>query len=214
MSTPKSKDLRCLDILQGIKARTTDPASLLPNQRKLLVPFLVAEGQSTAEIAHLLKVSDRTIERDKKNILEKNAISQDPELVNIIAGRLVDEAQICIQRIRKYERDNNCTPAAKIEGEKGCFQIINNLAERLQSMGYLPIAAQKFEADLTHRAASSLTLEEIQHEAGRLKQIQETLPDDGTKHIDSAVEANETVAEFEDDSPRQDNKGENHETAK
>ena len=65
----------------------------------------MAEGQSTAEIVHLLKVSDRTIERDKKAIREENAISQDPELANIIAGRLVDEAQICIQRIRKFERD-------------------------------------------------------------------------------------------------------------
>jgi len=42
-----------LDILQGIKKGSTDPASLLPSQRKLIVPFLVAEGQSTAEIAHL-----------------------------------------------------------------------------------------------------------------------------------------------------------------
>jgi transcriptional antiterminator len=69
--------------------------------------------QSTAEIAHLLKVSDRTIERDKKEIREENAISQDPELTNVIAGRLVDEAQICIQRIRKFERDANCPHSDK-----------------------------------------------------------------------------------------------------
>ncbi len=107
MSTPKSKELRCLDILQGIKANTIDPVSLLPHQRKLLVPFLMAEGQSTAEIAHLLKVSDRPIERVKKSIRENNAISQDPEFVCIIAGRLVNEAKTCIQRIRKFERDIN-----------------------------------------------------------------------------------------------------------
>ena len=113
MSNPKSNQLRCLDILQAIKAGTIDPASLLPYQRKLLVTFLVAEGQSTAEITHLLKVSDRTIERDKKAIHQENAISQDPELANIIAGRLVDEAQICIQRIRKFERDSNCPPCCQ-----------------------------------------------------------------------------------------------------
>jgi len=83
---------------------------------------------------HLLKTSDRTIERDKQAIREKSAISQDPELVNIMASRLVDEAQVCIQRIRKFQRDSNCSPAAKIEGEKGCFQITNDLAERLQLM--------------------------------------------------------------------------------
>ncbi len=185
MSTPKSKDLRCLDILQGIKARTTDPASLLPNQRKLLVPFLVAEGQSTAEIAHLLKVSDRTIERNKKAIHEENAISQDPELANIIAGRLVDEAQICIQRIRKFERDANCPPAARIEGEKSCFHIVNSLAERLQSMGYLPIAAKKLEADLTHRMENTLPLDDLISEAQRLQNIKTSLPVKKTKKVKS-----------------------------
>ena len=150
MSSPKSNQLRCLDILQGIKKSSIDPASLLPNQRKLIVPVLVAEGQSTAEIAHLLKVSDRTIERDKKAIRQENAISQDPGLARVFAGRLVDEAQICIQRIRKFQRDNDCPPAAKIEGEKGCFDITNRLTERLQSMGFLPTAAKKLEAELSY----------------------------------------------------------------
>ncbi len=185
MSSPKSKDLHCLDILQGIKARTTDPASLLPYQRKLLVPFLMAEGQSTAEIAHLLKVSDRTIERDKKAIRQENAISQDPELVSIIAGRLVNEAQICIQRIRKFERDANCTPAAKIEGEKGCFYIVNSLAERLQSMGYLPTATKKLEANLTHHLENPLSLIEIKSESQRMLDIKTSLPVKKTKKVKS-----------------------------
>ena len=185
MSTPKSKELRCLDILQGIKAGTTNPSSLLPYQRKLLVTFLMAEGQSTAEIAHLLNVSDRTIERDKKAIRKENAISQDPELADVIAGRLVDEAQICIQRIRKFERDANCPPAAKIEGEKGCFHIINSLAERLQSMGYVPIAAKKLEADLTHHMETTLSFDEIKSEADRLQDIEASLPGKKIKKVKS-----------------------------
>ena len=185
MSTPKSKELRCFDILQGIKKGTTDPASLLPNQRKLLVSFLVAEGQSTTEIAPLIKVSDRTIERDKKNIREENALSRDPKLANIIAGRLVDEAQVCIQRIRKFQRDSNCPPAAKIEGEKGCFHIVDSLAERLQSMGYLPTAAKKLEADLTHHMENTLSLDEIESEAQRLQDIKTSLPANKTKRVES-----------------------------
>ena len=185
MSTPKSKELRCLDILQGIKANTIDPASLLPHQRKLLVTFLMAEGQSTAEIAHLLKVSDRTIERDKKAIREENAISQDPKLANIIAGRLVNEAQTCIQRIRKFERDSNCPSAAKIEGEKGCFHIANSLAQRLQSMGHLPIATKKLEADLMHYMENTLSLDEIKSEVQRLQDIKTSLPVKRTKKVKS-----------------------------
>lgn len=176
MSNPKSNELRSLDILQGIKAGNTNPSLLSPEQRIPLVSLLSAEGQSTAEISHLLKVSDRTIERDKQAIRENNAISQDPELTKIMAGRLVNEAQICIQRIRKFERDANCPPAAKIEGEKGCFQIVNSLTERLQSLGYLPTATKKLEADLTHHADNQFSLDSIQSEVQRLQDIQKLLP--------------------------------------
>ena len=186
-SSKKSKGLRTLKLLQKIKEGATNPASLSGSQRRPLVSFLMAEGQSTAEIAHLLKVSDRTIERDKKFIRQKNAISQDPELADIMAGRLVNEAQICIQRIRKFQRDTNCPPAAKIEGEKGCFQITNNLAERLQSMGYLPIAAKKLEADLRHHAENVLSLNEIESETDRLQGIRASLPKKRLKKVKSKI---------------------------
>jgi transposase len=185
MSSPKSKESRCLDILKAIKAEARDPASLLPDERRPLVAVLMAEGQSTAEIAHLLQTSDRTIERDKQAIRKNNAISQDPELANIMAGRLLDEAQICIQRIRKFERDGNCPPAAKIEGEKVCFQITNDLAERLQSMGYLPTVSKKLEADLVHHMDNTLSLAEIGFEAQRLQDVKASLPEKKTKKVKS-----------------------------
>ncbi len=176
MSSPKSKKIRCLNTLKRIKSGAIKPELLLPVERRPLVAILMAEGQSTAEIAHLLKTSDRTIERDKKAIREKNAISKDPQLAGIMAGRLVDEAQICIQRIRKFQRDTNCPPAAKIEGERACFQITNGLTERLQSMGYLPTAAKKLEADLKHHTDKFLSLDEINSEVRRLKDIETSLP--------------------------------------
>jgi transposase len=140
MSKSNPNSLRSLEILQNIKSGSTDPASLSPAQRKLIVMLLMAEGQSTAEIAHLLKVSDRTIERDKQAVRKENALVQDPEYAGVMAGRLVDEAQVCIQRMRKFQRDPNCPPATKIEAEKNSFQILNSLAERLQSLGFLPTA--------------------------------------------------------------------------
>ena len=176
MSKTKPNELRSLEILQNIKKGSIDPASLSSAQRKLLVLLLMAEGQSTAEIAHLLKVSDRTIERDKQAVRKDNALSHDPEYAGVMAGRLVDEAQICIQRMRKIQRDLNCPPAAKIEAERNCFQILNSLAERLQSLGFLPTAAKRLEADLMHHADKSLTLGEIQSEAQRLQGIETALP--------------------------------------
>jgi transposase len=184
MSASKPINLRSLEILQNIKSGSTDPASLSSAQRKLIVMLLMAEGQSTAEIAHLLKVSDRTIERDKQVIRKDNALIEDPEYAGVMAGRLVNEAQICIQRMRKIQRDPNCPPAAKIDAEKGCFQVLNNLAERLQSMGFLPTAAKKLEANLMHHADKALTLDEIHSETQRLQGIETSLPAKETEQLD------------------------------
>lgn len=187
MSSPKSKESRCLEILQGIKTGTTNPALLLPKQRRRLVSLLIAEGQSTAEIAHLLKVSDRTIERDKKKIRKKNAIVKDPKLVEQMAGKLLFEAETALQKIRKYERDKQASPATRIDAEHKCFQIVNDLAERLQSMGYLPTATKKLEADLTHHTEGTLSLKEIKFEVGRLQDIEKSLPARKIKKIESRV---------------------------
>jgi hypothetical protein len=172
-------------LLKRIRAGTVDPATLAPDQRRPLVALLTAEGQSTAEIAHLLHISDRTIERDKNAIREKNALYKDPELANIVAGRLSEEAQNCIQRIRRFQRDSNCPPAAKIEGERACFQIVNTMVERLQSIGHLPTAAKKVEADLITHTEDDLPLREIQSETQRLLDIKRSFRKKKVKKVKS-----------------------------
>jgi len=213
-TSKKDDGLQTIALLQKIKNGQFEANSIEKAERMLLVPFLMAEGKSTAEIAHLLKVSDRTIERDKKALREEIAITKNPKLVEQMVGMLVYESELSVQRLRKVQQDKDASPADKIEAERTNNQNRYQLFKMMQSLGYLPTAAQKIEADLTHRAALSLTLEEIQLEAERVKKIQESLPADVIKQADSPIEANETVTEFEDDSPQQDNKGENHDTIK
>ncbi len=213
-ASEKDDEPQTLSLLQGIRNGSIDPKSLRPDERRPLVSLLMAEGQSTAEIAHLLKRSDKTIELDKRALRGGNSITKDPELVKQMAGRLVTEADLCIQRIRKFAIGKDTPASVKVDAEHRCFQIFEKTIESLQSLGYLPTAPQKIEADLTHRPAHSLTLEELILETERVIQIQESLPADVIKPVDSVTEANETVTEFEDDSPQQDNKGENHDTIK
>ncbi len=201
-TSKKDDGLQTIALLQKIKNGQFEANSIEKAERMLLVPFLMAEGQTTAEIAHLLKVSDRTIERDKKALREEIAITKNPKLVEQMVGRLMYETELSIQVLRKVQKDKDASPADKIEAERASNQIRYQLFKMMQSLGYLPTAAQKIEADLTHRAASSLTLEEIQIEAGRVKQIQESLPADVIKQADPPIEAHETVAKFEDDSPQ------------
>ena len=184
---------KALMLLQEIKASHRAAKSIAPAERRVLVSVLMAEGQSTADIAHLLAVSDKTIERDKKAIREENAIAKDPKFVEQMVGRLVREAETCTQRIRRASRERDATVADKIDGEHRCFQILDALAERLQSLGYLPTAAQKLEAELVDQRRQGVpTLAEIQQESLRLGRIH-------NKHLVPDTQAPETVIEFEED---------------
>ena len=108
---------RTISLLQKIRTRTIDPNSIRLPERHLIVSYLMADGYGTAEIAQILNVSDRTIERDKKAIREANAIATDPELAEQVVGRLVLEADLSIQRIRKAVRDTETPHNVKVEAE-------------------------------------------------------------------------------------------------
>jgi hypothetical protein len=160
---------RTIELLAAIKAGRTGPGTIAPADRRQLVAFLAADGLSNAEIAQVLQVSDRCVERDKRAIREANAIPKDPRLVAQMVGRLVAEAELCVQRIRRATREKEVEPGVRVDAEHRCFQIVNDLTHTLQRLGYLPTATQRIEADLTHHAPDLPTLDDLSGEVERLK---------------------------------------------
>jgi hypothetical protein len=171
-NTPRDTEERTLSLLQKIQAGTVDPKCIRTADRRLIVSYLMADGYSTADMAQILKVSDRSIERDKKALREANALSADPELVEQMAGRLVCEAELSVQRIRKTARDKNTPQAVKVDAEHRCYQIISDMIASLQRLGYLPVAAQRLQADFTHNIGQIPDVSQLQAELQKLRQIQ------------------------------------------
>ena len=92
-----------------------------------------------------------------------------------------------------------------LDGEHRCFQILNELVERLQSLAYLPTAAQKLEAELVDQRGQSVpTLAEIQQESLRLGSIHNQHP------AVSSGQAPESIAEFENDTTTPEKKEGDH----
>lgn len=163
--------VRSLELLSKVRAGTLSGKVLGSTERQSVVALLAADGLSSPEIAHVLQVSDRTVERDKQAIREHNALPRDPKLVEQLVGRLVAEAELCIQRIRRAVREKDAEPAARVDGEHRCFQILDSLTERLQKLGYLPTAATRLQADLTLHDGEVPTAEALQAEVDRLRAI-------------------------------------------
>ncbi len=162
---------RTIEVLHKIKAGTIAGKTLAPADRRQVVVFLAADGMSTPEIAQILQVSDRSVERDKRAIRESNAIPNDPKLVEQMVGRLMAEAELSVQRIRRAVREKEVDAAVRVDGEHRCFLIVNELVHSLQRLGYLPLATQRVQADLTHHVGSLPSFDELRAEVDRLKQI-------------------------------------------
>lgn len=162
---------RTVALLQQIQSGQTHTKTIALDDRRLLVAYLMSDGYSTAEIAQLLKVSDRSIERDKQAIRQSNALPKDPKLTEQLAGRLMVEAELVIQRIRRTSREKLTPPNVKVDGEHRCFQIISDLVQRLQGLGYLPTASQRLEADVVHHAGEIPDIDMLGAELKRLRSL-------------------------------------------
>jgi hypothetical protein len=88
-----------------------------------------------------------------------------------MVGRLVFEADLSIQRIRKTTRDKSTPQAVKVDAEYRCYQIVSDKTARLQSLGYLPIATQRLQADFTHNIGQIPDFAQMEAELQRLRQI-------------------------------------------
>lgn len=160
-----------LDLICGIKDGTVDPARFEHEERQACVAHLSGEGYLGPEIAQILRVSERTIRRDRSAIRDAASLGHDPALVERIAGQLTTEADLCIGRIRRAIRDRQTPAATRIEGERACFQILIRLVDRLQSLGFLPTAAQRVSAELTHHIAP---LPDLKTLLSQIEDLQET----------------------------------------
>lgn len=137
-------------LIRAIRDGSTAPTSLAPEDRRHCVEHLTAEGYSVVEIGEILATSERTIARDRAALRHENAIERRPDLLPETVGRLVQEADQSIGRIRRAARDRQARPGERVEAEYTAWRIARELTERLQSLGYLPTAATQVSADLIH----------------------------------------------------------------
>ena len=171
MSVSKNGPGNVLTRLKQIQAGQLDPATLDKDQRRAVVVVLMEDGYSTAQIATILQVSERTIERDRRAWREDIALAADPKLVGQMVGRLYSEAELSVQRIRRTTRDKDTPAGVRVDGEHRCYQICSDLVQRMQSLGHLPTAAQRLQSEHVLHVDGPPALGQLDEEATRLTDI-------------------------------------------
>jgi transposase len=167
-----------ITLVRDLQSGRISANSLSTEARQVCVEYLGNEGYSVGEIAEVLKISIRTIHRDRDQIKAAHAVSFSPDMVEQQVGQLAQHADQAIQRLRRIAREKDCPHAARVEAVRSTWIVVKELTEKLQSLGYLPTAAHQIRADLTHHIDEPPSFDQMQVEVARLELLFEQ--DDNT----------------------------------
>jgi transposase len=158
-----------ITLVRDLQSGKISASSLSTEARQVCVEYLGNEGYSVGEIAEVLKISIRTIHRDRDQIKAAHAVGFTPDMVEQQIGQLVQHADQAIQRLRRIAREKECPHAARVEAVRGTWTVVKELTELLQHLGYLPTAAHQIRADLTHHIDEPPSFDQMQMEVARLE---------------------------------------------
>lgn len=136
-----------IKLIRQIKAGTLRGRMLAPPDRQRCVEHLTWEGVSAPEIAEILGLSERTVNRDRAQVRSDNAISRNPALAGELAGVIMQQSERAAATLRRLGKDPATPASVRVETERIAFEMRRQAIQTLQSLGYLPTAAQEFRGE-------------------------------------------------------------------
>lgn len=216
-----NKDIReekpILSLIQQIRDGTLNPRTLSIDARQSCVEVLIGEGYTKSQVAEILQWSEKTIQRDVQDIRESNSLTPSIEFAKQIAGDMVKKGLAHHDYLVRISRGKEVSDADKIQAVTSAWNIVNDLIERLQTLGYLPLKPKEIVGDIYHHREGGDTktyaqlkeelknIERIAKEAGTLDKETE----EGIKLLEKRIEKSEIAEEIIDlkkDKPNEDKK--------
>jgi len=159
-------------ILKQIKEGMLQAKELSKEVRQECVEVLILEGYSASSIAQLLDRSEKTIKRDLDDIWRRNSKRPTPEIALQLIAELISKSKSKSEHLMRLARSNEGELQERINAEHLAWQIENETAQRLQSLGYLPQAPQKVVGDIYHHSEEETkTYAELKDELNSLETI-------------------------------------------
>lgn len=139
--TEKS-ELGPISLVRQIKSGQLKYENLSKEGRICCVEFLMQRECSTAAIAEVLGVSDKTVYRRKTDIKKKNAIKQSPEFTSQYVGSLHQKMEHICGSLIKMSQEDNSSDFARVSALTNAGKKLLEYSRFLQSIGYLPGQSQ------------------------------------------------------------------------
>lgn len=152
MSEPNANiaDKSVIQLLQEINSGQTNPCMLDKASRQLCVDFLKLEGYTNAQIAQVLKCSEKTVSRDVGEIQDRHKMKPNPDFFMKFIGDVFKKAMNHHDFFLRLARAKETPVSDKIQAEFAAWKVLKELVDKLQSLGYLPLRPQEVVGDIFH----------------------------------------------------------------
>ena len=159
-----------LQIMKQIKDGIIDPKELATEIRRDCVEHLwYVEAQPVASMAHLLKVSDKTIRRDQDEIRKRKAQKPSADYTVQVFGELLEKATSAHENMMRLSRSPDASVQEKAQAGFYAWKMIQQQIEIAQSLVVVPSQALKIEASI--RQEDETTPAQLKEELTRLEGI-------------------------------------------
>ena len=179
--SPSEKPL--LTLIQQLKDGQLDPLLIDKELRQQIVEIFMAQGQEVPVIAQILKVCDKTIRRDIRDLRYKNSLSPDVELAKSYIGELVINSRIHRDHLMRLARTSGVSVSEKVQAEYSAALVGFTLVSKLQSLGYLPNQPQAIVQDIFHHTDDKGLGQAFADLKDQIQDVEKSLKEGGISQI-------------------------------
>lgn len=142
---PNDADKSAVQLLQDINSGILNPKLIDTSSRQKCVELLIAEGYTYPQISQVLRCSEKTIARDVKKIQSQNALTPNVEFAKELIGELFQKAITHHSYLMRLARSKDGSLAEKAQCEFFAWRVLREMADKFQSLGYLPTMPRQLE---------------------------------------------------------------------
>ena len=151
---PEERSENILSVIQKLRDGLLTGKSLDEETRLECVHTLRLEECTTAQIANILKMSDRTIRRDIIKTKKRNPIIVDEDFEKELLGEMEQKVLSHCSFFSRLSTNKDFPLSDRIQARKNAWEVLLGWAKFLQSVGHISQRQYSVDADVYHHLES------------------------------------------------------------
>jgi len=193
-------DVPAIKIIKQIENQEIDPKTLPIEMRQAVVECLLAQFWAISKIALFLKICDRTIQRDKKEIEQRNSRKPSIDYSLELISELMRKASATQEHLMSLSKSQDGSVQEKTQAAFYLWKAIQEQWKLLQSLGYLPEQPFRLEATISQESPRDITkLKEELSQAERIASELGRSSDPAISGLIKAIKQDIAIAEANND---------------